>query len=220
MADRIDSPGSTPAPLNLRRLERIQSFLQYAAVLVLLVFVGLIVVSYFQLRRIRREIAAQQTLLDKRKLEIKELEASLENRRKVISGLQETTLALTEDNPKEGARAREAVERSIAQISDVEQLPARIYMQIAREDQRRRAAAIARALQAEGYIVPGIENVRDKAPDNSQLRYCGDGKNLPEDLDSIIKALERISVSVTRQPLARCGNVRPRHYEIWLGENY
>ena len=225
MADRLDD--SSPATLNLRTLERIQGFLQYAAVLVLLVFVALIVVSYFQLRRIRREIADQQTLLDKRRLEIKDLEQTLESRKKtieaqdsIISVLQPTSLAASEADPKVGTRTKQNVEDSLPQVNDVKQLPARIYMQIAREDQRRRAAQIARALQAAGYIVPGIENVREKAPANSQLRYC-DGKNyLPEDLDAITKALERIQVSVTRQSLSRCGNVRPRHYEIWLGENY
>ena len=225
MADRIDD--SSPTTLNLRSLERIQRFLQYAAVLVLLVFVALIVVSYFKLRGIKAEIAEQQALLIKKKDEITDLEKVLENRKKVIeaqggviSVLQRPSLAASEADPKVGARTREAVEDSLPQVNDVKQLPARIYMQIAREDQRRRAAQIARALQSAGYIVPGIENVREKAPDNSQLRYCGDGKNLPEDLDGIMKALESIPVSVSRQPFARCGNIRPRHYEIWLGENY
>lgn len=228
MADSIESPGSAPATLNLRRLERIQSFLQYAAVLVLLVFVALIVVSYFQLRRIKRDIGEQQAIIEKQKKEIKSNEAELaeqerkriEAQTRLISNLQGSSLAASEADPQKGARTKETIEDSFPQVNDVKQLPARIYMQIAREDQRRRAAAIARALQAEGYLVPGIENVRDKAPDNSQLRYCGDGKNLPDDLDNIMKALERISVSVTRQPFSRCGNIRPRHYEIWLGENY
>jgi septal ring factor EnvC (AmiA/AmiB activator) len=218
MADRIED--SAPATLNLRRLERIQGGLRIAAVLVLLVFVVLIVVSYFQLRRIRREIAEQQAIISQKKQEIKEIEEALENRKKVISGLQQTTLAITEANPADGASTREAVEQSLAQVGDIRQLPARIYMQIARKDQQRRAAAIARALQAAGYIVPGIENVRDKAPNTSQLRYCDGDNYLPEDLDAITKVLDRISVSVTRQRLPRCGNVRPRHYEIWLGESY
>ena len=226
MVDRIASPTSSPATLNLRRLERIQRFLQYASFLVLLVFVALIVLSYFQLRRVKREIAEQQALIQKQKDEIKNNEATLANQKKlseaqsaVISVLQRPTLAATEANPAEGARTREAVEDSLPKVNDVRQLPARIYMQIAREDQRRRAAAIARRLQAAGFIVPGIENVREKAPTNSQLRYCDGVNYLQEDLDDITNALARISVSVTRQRLSRCGNVRPRHYEIWLGES-
>jgi hypothetical protein len=140
--------------------------------------------------------------------------------RGMISVLQRPSLAASEINPAEGARTREAVEDSLPKVNDVRQLPARIYMQIAREDQRKRAAAIARNLQAAGYIVPGIENVRDKAPPTSQLRYCDGDSFLPADLDGITKAFEGISVSVTRQRLPRCGNVRPRHYEIWLGERF
>lgn len=227
MVDRNEDSGWTPVTLNLRRLERIRVLLQYASGFVLLVFVGLIVLSVFQLRGIKREIAAQQALIDKQRLEMKENEATLADQKKlmeaqsaVISVLQQPTLAATEANPSEGARTREAVEDSLPKLNDVTQLPARIYMQIARADQRKRAAVIARNLQAAGYIVPGIENVRDKAPANSQLRYCDGANFLPADLDGITKALERISVSVTRQRLARCGNVRPRHYEIWLGESF
>jgi hypothetical protein len=227
MADRIDNPGSSPATLNLRRLEHIRVLLQYAALVVLLVFIGLIVFSYFQLRGIKREITEQQALIDKQKQEMKANEATLADQKKlmeaqsaVISVLQRPTLAATEANPSEGARTREEVEDSLPKVNDVRQLPARIYMQIARADQRRRAAVIARQLQAWGYIVPGIENVRDKAPTNSQLRYCDGANYLPSDLDGITKALERISVTVTRQRLQRCANVRPRHYEIWLGESF
>src|SRR5688572_32396418 len=50
----------------------------------------------------------------------------------------------------EGKRTREAFEDSLPQVNDVRQLPARIYLQIAGESQRRRAAAIARNLQAAG----------------------------------------------------------------------
>jgi septal ring factor EnvC (AmiA/AmiB activator) len=227
MADSIEKPAEdlrpskdSPSTLNLRSLERIQRLLQYAALLVLLVFVGLIVLSYFQLRAIKREIGEQQAKIQQQKQEIEENEKTLENRKKLISGLQANTLACTEANPSEGANIRETVEKSIAEVSDAKQLPPRIYIQIAREDQRRRAAAVARALQAAGYIVPGIENVRGKAPTNTQLRYCGADNWLQADLDGIVNALERISVPVTRQRLANCGNVRPRHYEIWFGESY
>ena len=217
---------SPPTTINLRRLERIQRFLQYASFLVLLVFVVLIVLSYFQLRRVKREIAEQQALIQQQKNEMKENEATLANQTKtieeqkaLISAFQGWSLAATEANPEAGARTREAVENRLPREVNL-RLPARIYMQIAREDQRRRAAAIARALQAAGFIVPGIENVRDKAPTNSQLRYCDGDNQLQGDLDDITKALARISVSVTRQRLPRCGNVRSRHYEIWLGESY
>ena len=226
MADRIED--SSPATLNLRSLERIQGGLQVAAVLVLLVFVVLIVVSYFQLRRIKREIAAQQTMIATQEIKIKANDAVLADQEKkridaqtaMISYFQGSTLAASEADPNKGVRTKQVVEDNLPQVNNIRQLPARIYMQIAREDQRRRAAAIARELQAAGYIVPGIENVRGNAPTNSQLRYCEGDNFLPEDLDGITKALERIPFSVTRQPLPRCGNVRPRHYEIWLGESY
>jgi hypothetical protein len=93
-------------------------------------------------------------------------------------------------------------------------------VQIAREDQRKRAAQVARQLQASGYIVPGIENVRGKAPISSQLRYCVEDNLVEDDLAGITKVLESIKISATKYRVPNCGNVRARHYEIWFGEEF
>src|SRR5262245_60415660 len=120
-----ESPGSTPATLNLRTLERVQTALQYAALLVLLVFVGLIVVSYFQLRRIRQEIAHQQAIIDEQTTTRKRNERELANQAKlleaqkgVISVLQKPTLAASEADPEKGTLTREAVEQSLPQVNN------------------------------------------------------------------------------------------------------
>ena len=202
----------SPPKLNLRRLERIQTVLQYLAGFVLLIFIVSIVISYFQLRRIRHEIAENQKLIDSQRQQLKSQEP-------VISGLQQVTLLASEANPNRGEETKRIIEGSIAQSGQTQQLLPRIYVQIAREDQRKRAADVASRLQARGYIVPGIENVEGKVPPTSQLRYCPTDK-FEEDLADITKTLQSISISVSTQRLPKCGSVRPRLYELWFDEKF
>jgi len=221
-----DSAVSSPPHLNLRRLERIQRWLQYIAGFVLLIFIVSISISYFELRRIRKDIAeGQDTVRDlnkkitEKRIEIDSLQGRVKSQGKLISGLQQATLAATEADPKQGEQTKDTVERILAQTEDAK-LPPRIYVQIAREDQRKHAAEVARQLQSRGYIVPGIENVRGKAPTSSQIRYCANDKIAEEDLAGIMKTLQSISISVTSYRLPNCGNIRPGHYEIWFGEEF
>jgi cell division protein FtsL len=202
----------SPPKLNLRRLERIQTVSQYLAGFVLLIFIVSIVISYIQLRRIRHEIAKNQEVIDSQRQQLKSQEP-------VISGLQQVTLLASEANPNRGEEAKRIIEGTITQSGQTQQLPPRIYIQIAREDQRKRAADVASRLQAKGYIVPGIENVEGKVPSTSQVRYCPTDR-FEEDLADITKTLESIKISVGTQRLANCGNVRPRLYELWFGEKF
>ena len=217
------SPITHPPKLNLRRLERIQRFLQYLTGFVLLIFIISICVSAWQLSRIRKEIRTQeQTLIDNKKLidsQKQEIAGLTNGYITLVSGVQGLTLSGSESKPDQ-QKIKDAVERSLAQTVDATQLPPRIYVQIAREEQRKRAAEVAHQLQASGYIVPGIENVRGKAPNTSELRFCPKDNSVDQDLAGITKALQAISVSVTSVRLPNCGNVRPRHYEIWFSEDW
>jgi predicted nucleic acid-binding Zn-ribbon protein len=223
----VDSAAASPPQLNVRSLERIQRWLQYIAGFVLLIFIVSISISYFELRRIRREIADGQEQVRQQRKTIEENSKLLESQkqsitglRTVVSGLQQATLAATEADPKQGEQTKETVEKILAQTEDTRQLPPRIYVQIAREDQRKHAAEVARQLQSRGYIVPENENVRGKAPTTSQLRFCSNDKTAEEDVAGITKTLQSISISVTSYRLPNCGNVRARHYEIWFGEEF
>jgi septal ring factor EnvC (AmiA/AmiB activator) len=205
---------STPAPaapptfkLNLRRLESIQRLLQYGAALVLLVFLALIAYSAFQLRAINKDIDERQKLLknanddlEKKRKEIDELEGQIKLRNQALIAI---------DQGKAGT----------GQNTGTPQIPARIYIQIAREDQRQRAVDVARQLQARGYIVPDIENTGDNSPNDSQLRYY-ENNFVQKDIDDLTHFLDSIRIPLKPRPPLKNANARPRHYELWFGKNF
>ncbi len=126
---------------------------------------------------------------------------------------------------------RQAVEQSIAQVvtqgseagADVAQIPPRVYIQITREEQRARAGAVARCLQAGGYVVPGIENVARKASPQgvSDVRYYQGNEAAEGDVEGIrAMLLKDFGVSLKTVQLPAAGAIRPRHYELWLGDDF
>lgn len=96
-------------------------------------------------------------------------------------------------------------------------LPPRVYVQIGSEDRRVEADKAVEALRAGGVLAPGIERVAT-VPRKNQLRYC-DEKMLDTSRDAVIRALASAGIAVESTPLAPrfCGNVRPNHFELWLG---
>jgi len=222
-----DSARELPT-LNLRRLETFQRLLQYGAFLVLLVFLGLIALSWFQLRRINNEIAAADADLNQKRLEIDKLRIDADKLRAENGGLQKVNGALTDvtrsiggESPEQAEKIKQVVEESIgSSATDLTQIPARIYMHIGNAEQRRFAAAIANRLQAQGYIVPGIENVHEKAPLESDIRYYASDAATMKDVQDIQANCLRwgLKLTVPRNPVSS-HSVRPRHYEIWFGKN-
>ena len=230
----VSTPQLPPQKLNLRRLEQIQRLLQFGAALVLLVFLILIAVSYFQWRRIEKEIASDRQTVQKQRAAIEEGSQTITRQRQeieqnktaiqalqtVFKGLQEVSREFTAKGPEQGEMAKQTIEQNIDPDVNVRQIPIRIYFQIAREDQRKHASQVASQLQARGYIVPGIEYVGRKASGPTQLRYCQSDDLVKQDLDGITRALASLNVKVEPLKIARCGNVRPRHYEVWFGDYF
>jgi len=223
---------SSSAPtvsLNLRRLEDIQRLLQYGAVLVFVVFLGLITFSYFQWRKIERQIAAQrETLkqqtdtLKQQQQEIKQNQEKIDAQKAVLDGFSEV---IRESVPMrsntQAAGEQRTIELSIPKDVNARQVPARVYFHIAREDQRRRAGGVARQLQDGGYLVPGIEYVGQRAPGPSELRFCATDDTAKQDVDGITNLMAKLSIKLKPQVIrSGCGNVRPRHYEIWFGDDF
>ena len=218
-----------PAPkLNLRKLESIQRLLQYGAVLVLLVFIALIVFSWFQLRGINRDIASKKEELRSADATIaqqnKEIEKNLgiiNSQKELIGGLTESTRAISENNPAQGNLIKETIENSIGQDTNIAEIPPRIYIQIAREDQRKAAGEMARQLQARGFVVPGIENIQGKAsvPSVTQLRYYQTGAS-QDDVNKISEYIRSINIKLDVPGPLRSGKARPRHYELWFSNDF
>lgn len=94
----------------------------------------------------------------------------------------------------------------------------RLYIQIAREDQREAAVALQNALRAQGYAVPGIERVGNgAAPGSAQLRYvyaedCASARQLVETLK---EQPELADVALQPIPQYRGRSLR-RSFELWF----
>jgi hypothetical protein len=195
--------------------------------------------SWFQLRRINNEIATAEGRLAETKLQINQLKSEGDNLRAEKTGLKEVNNALTvvtrslgEQSPEDAEKVKQVIEQSIAQTSDPDQVPARIYIQVGREDQRKRAAEVARKLQAQGYVVPGLEHkinfdlsrisgieVRP-APRVSQIRYYQDNAVSQKDINDIVTLLHGMGVELKQVLLPASRVARARHYEIWFGDDF
>ena len=217
---------SAPPPkLNLRKLESIQRVLRYAAVVVLAVFVGLIAYSGYKLRQINREIDDKQArlagldeTLKKKETRIAELDKKVETQDTTIETLIDPKRPLSDE---QAAEVEKTVEEKVGQITSPGQIPPRVYIQIRCEEQRKSAGDVARRLQAQGFLAPGVENVRARAPRLSELRYYQTDEVGRADIGNLLEFFRGIGVRLGKPVLIRSANAaRPRHYEIWFGEDF
>jgi len=80
---------------------------------------------------------------------------------------------------------------------------------------------VARQLQARGFLAPGIENVRARAPRLSELRYYQTDEVAQNDIRNLLEFFRGVGIRLGRPALIRdASNIRPRHYEIWFGEDF
>ena len=230
----------TPArKLNLGRLERLQRLLQYGAALVLLVFVALIALAWTELRDLneRREKARQE--LAKTEKELTDANDQLALKKKALDAAQSVNTVLSgvadaykEEHPEKAelvnAAVREAVETSITesavqggqQTQVAAQVPPRVYIQIMRAGQKGRAREVARKLQAEGFLVPGIENMerKEKPLSTSDVRFNSGDEMAAGDTEKIRAVLGGFGVKLKEFKLP--AGTRPRQYELWLGDDF
>ena len=229
------APHTEVPKLNLRRLETFQRLLQYGAFLVLLVFIGLIALSWIQLRRINNEVATADEKINGKKREIVQLEidagklqaenVELQKKNGALTTanntLNEVTDSLGKQSPEQAEKVKQAFEASIETTKDLTQIPPRIYLQIGDENLRKKATEVGQQLRKKGYIVPAIENVgSERIPNVSQLRYYPSDSFAQADSKDILSTLEGLGIRL--EPKGISGRVlpRPRHYEIWFGKNF
>jgi hypothetical protein len=101
---------------------------------------------------------------------------------------------------------------------------ARVYLQIASENQRPAAQAIQEALTKAGYSVPGIQNVAEKGyiPDTLEVRYFDeDSKAKAEAILNLLKANGakdgRVSYVIPTANDLRISKDIKSHFEVWAG---
>ncbi|WP_194791891.1 hypothetical protein [Pseudomonas sp. UFMG81] len=116
------------------------------------------------------------------------------------------------------APAQAAPAGNLAAAIDTQMLPARVYLQIARETDRPRALLAAKAIRQAGLIAPGIELVpTTSAPPVNDLRYC-EGKvdtTALEQLTEAVNAAVEPAPKLVKLKPSQCTKVRFNHFEVW-----
>jgi chromosome segregation ATPase len=210
-----------------RKLKSIKRVSQVIAALSITAFFALIGYSAYKLYSINRETAEATEKLNVVKKEAERLEADIEKKRNEIAGLDKKIEALNEVNSKISIMNPQLVRQAIKEVIESSPKAAgalpRIYVHIKDETQRARAKQIVRKLQEDKFIVPGIENVGEKASGNTVLKYFHKNDQETADAKQIIELLQSEKIVATAQytPGFEDSNiVRPRHYELWLGADF
>jgi len=158
-------------------------------------------------------------------------------RQKVDTFAPAVVLTATDrDNPKEVREATEVLQNTSAEVVSaaiqklpdalLKKLPARVYLQIASENQREEAKTWQTKLTTAGYISPGIQNVAGKGfiPDTLEVRYFAkDSKPSAEAILQILKENGakdgRVSYVIPSANDLRISPDIKSHFEVWAGKN-
>ena len=221
----MQQPSAPPPKLNLRKLESLQRVLRYAAAVVLAVFVGLIAYSGYKLRQINRQIEEKQARLAGLDEELKKKEAEVADLDKRNEALDTTVEALIDPerplSDEQAAQVQKTVEENVGDIPSARQIPPRVYIQFARAEQKRGVSGVARRLQAEGFLTPGVSQSRGRMARVTQLSYYQDDEATRADLRKLLEVLRGAGVRLGNPVLVRdASGVRPRHYDLAFGDDF
>ncbi len=93
----------------------------------------------------------------------------------------------------------------------------RVFIHIRSESQRQTANAVTEWLKEEGYIMPGIELLREKGPARNQLRYFKKAEEKEARIIAGILAKHSIEVTVVYlKRYEQSGTIGPGHFELWM----
>lgn len=114
---------------------------------------------------------------------------------------------------------KKAIEQLIQAAPSVAQNLTRIYLHIGDESQRPRARRIAGQLKQAGYLVPGIENVGERAMRSpTQVSYYARTDAEKDEARKIIGLLQGWGIKAQNRPITVAS--RPWQYEIWFGSDF
>lgn len=206
--DELSGKLSRPELHEVRRSARTATLLTLVSGLVVL---GSLVYGAFQIRSL-------DTALADRHKQIDGLDRDIAAKKTALQGLETRVSDL---NAVVAAIPPEQVKQALSNPSvDTSSLPARVYIHIAREDQRQAAEKAAASLRTAGFIVPGIEYVGNKAPNPSQVRYFQRADESGSDLPRIVQTLHAAGVQANGQYVSLpSSTARPRHFELWFGKD-
>jgi uncharacterized protein YoxC len=210
-----------------RKLKSLKRASQVIAALSIMAFLALLGYSAYKLYSINRNIADAKENLKDMNAEVERLANDIKVKQKEFDELNEKSKAISEVNDKIANIDRKIVEQAVNEViqssprtADV--LP-RIYIQIRDESQRPPARRIASRLQANGFIVPGIENVGDKASGSTTVKYFHKNDEEANDAKKIVDILRGEKIMADAKYTSGydgSNKVRPRRYELWLGAEF
>jgi hypothetical protein len=122
----------------------------------------------------------------------------------------------------EEAAAPAVAQMAAPPIIEAAVLPARVYIQIASEQDRDKAEIARTALRKAGLVAPGVEMVPAKsAPVANDFRYCQNKIDSPtlERVTAAVHAAVSPAPKVVILPARLCTSVRHNHYELWLARS-
>jgi hypothetical protein len=93
----------------------------------------------------------------------------------------------------------------------------RVYIHIRSDEDRERARAVAERLKELDYVMPGIERLVDKGPENSQLRFFRPDEE--EEANRILGLLRKMGIELELKFIPgyqQSDAIGPGHFEIWF----
>ena len=207
-----------------RKLKSIKRVSQVIAALSIVAFFALIGYSAYKLYSLNRDIAEAKEDLAKMNANREKLVNDIKVKQQEFDELDKKAKALGEINDKIATIDRKIVAQAVDEViqsspKTADVLP-RIYIQIANPYQHLRAKQIATKLQENGFIVPDIENVGDKASSSTVVKYFHKNDEEAAEAKKIVEILRGEKVIAEAKYFDNPNRTRARRYEIWLGADY
>lgn len=182
------------------------------------------------------QFAAQDIQLKQKSAELDQKTSAVEAKQKELTQVQNELTKLQSDlqalkqfsaqvsgelSAGNEQRVLEVVDTSLKANPKVATLLPRVYLHVQREEQRAKANNIATSLQKQGYLAPGIENVRVNRLEQTVVRYFREAEK--NEATQIATILQGLGIKAAPQYIGGSEDstkMRPRHYEVWFGSDF
>jgi hypothetical protein len=138
----------------------------------------------------------------------------------VTKVLGATVENLQAQSPDLSAKASQALDKAFDADPNAAKLLVRVYIHIHSKAQQSRASALAKALHAAGYLVPGID-VQPQIFTETRVHYYSSDSQSLADANAIAKVVAGtgIPVETLQVQAATTDKLRPRAYGLWLASD-
>jgi|GEM_PF-6456417 len=146
-----------------------------------------------------------------------EIDSSKDKKNEIETQIEQSTDAKLKDQKQAVIEEIKANVTPGAKPVTSEELPARIYFHIQREDQREKALDIANQISSDPqFVVPGVQRL-DSAPNKTELRYFKRAEEIETQM--LAKKLDGLGIATVPKYVPgfeSSTKLRPRHYELWI----